>query len=82
MKFSKIWSTVLATALAVLGPSVIHAEPADDYLSAWEQIKRLSGTWDSYIVGEEGRGHPGIGDGRGVVSGGGRARGVDCRQRR
>ncbi len=55
MKFTKTQSMGLAMALALLVSSVAQAGPADDYQAAWAQLKKLAGTWDSYLVGKEGR---------------------------
>lgn len=53
MKTSRLLPCVLV--LAVLVPSSVYAQTDDGYRSAWEQLKRLAGTWDSYRVGGEDR---------------------------
>ena len=55
MKFSKAQSMVLAMAVSLLVASVTQAGPTNNYRAAWEQLKKLSGTWDSHVVDEEGR---------------------------
>ena len=43
------------TALAVALPNAANAQAADNYREAWEQIKKLSGTWASQRLDREDR---------------------------
>jgi hypothetical protein len=57
MDLSKSRSLWFAVALALTAPGLTRAEAqsTDDYQAAWEQLKKLSGTWDSHVVGQEDR---------------------------
>lgn len=44
---------LISAVLAVMLPGLADAQEPDQYREAWDQLKKLSGTWDSYIVGRE-----------------------------
>lgn len=48
-----LWAPLVLT-IAGAGTAAA-ADPTPDYDAAWAQLKRLAGTWDSHIVGREGR---------------------------